>query len=343
MSHAATHAIKPIAKALPKFTSKAFFAPMAGVSDPALRLICKELGAGLVVTELTSVHAVNARQNLGFDIREFIEFSDQERPHSCQLFGSDLAELEKAVKLVAPYFDIIDYNMGCPAPHITCQMAGAALLQEPELTRKIFRTMVNASNKPVSLKIRAGVNHPDCFIETARIAQEEGIAMITLHARTLKEGYSGKADWNRIKQLKEAVSIPVVGNGDIQTPQDAKRMLEETGCDYVMIGRAACKNPFLFTQINQYLATGSYDEISDRKRLDYFFKYVDYTKQYPTIKFVNIRMQAMTFTRGVVGGKDIRARLGKAKDLPELLQILQEWYAKLAPVSPKISTEPRVQ
>ncbi len=302
---------------------------MAGVSDPALRLICKELGAGLVITELTSIYAITARKNLGHEIREFIEFSDQERPHSCQLFGSDIEELEKAVKLVAPHFDIIDYNMGCPAPHITCQMAGAALLQEPELTRKIFRTMVKASNKPVSLKIRAGVNHPDRFIETAKIAQEEGIAMITLHARTLKEGYSGKADWQRIKQLKEAVSIPIVGNGDIQTPEDAQRMLNETGCDYVMIGRAACKNPFLFTQINQYLKTGHYDPITDKQRLEYFFKYVEYTKNYPTIKFVNIRLQAMTFTRGVIGGKDIRARIGQTKDLEELMKILHELYQKL--------------
>lgn len=303
---------------------------MAGVSDPALRLVCKELGAGLVVTELTSIHAVTARQQRGQDIREFIEFSDAERPHSCQLFGSDIKELENAVKLVAPHFDIIDYNMGCPAPHITCQVAGAALLQQPDLTRKIFRAMVNASNKPVSLKIRAGVNAPDRFIEIAKIAQEEGIAMITLHARTLKEGYSGKADWNRIKELKLAVSIPVVGNGDIQTPEDAKRMMDETGCDYVMVGRAACKNPFLFTQINQYLATGKYDEISDKERLNYFFKYVKYTKQYPTIKFVNVRLQAMTFTRGVIGGKDIRARIGKAKDLEELMKILQELYQKLS-------------
>ena len=207
---------------LPQFTSKAFFAPMAGVSDPALRLICKELGAGLVVTEFTSIHAIMAKQT---DIAKFIEFSPREKPLSVQLFGSDLEKLKQAVKIVEPYFEIIDYNMGCPAPHVTEQMACSALLQEPELTRKIFRTMVKASSKPVTIKIRAGVTKPDCWKTIAKIAEEEGLAMITFHPRTVKQGYSGQADWLLIKELKQLVKIPIVGNGDIHTPEDAKRML----------------------------------------------------------------------------------------------------------------------
>src|SRR3989338_2429468 len=152
---------------LPSFTSKAFLAPMAGVSDPALRLVCKELGAGLVVTEFTNIHAIVAINKKLPKITQFIEYSDAERPLSCQLFGSEIDILAKAVKIVEPYFDIIDYNMGCPAPHITCQMAGAALLQDPELTRKIFRTMVQSTTKPVTLKMRAGVHKPDRFLEIA--------------------------------------------------------------------------------------------------------------------------------------------------------------------------------
>ncbi len=198
---------------------------MAGVSDPALRLVCKELGAGLVVTEFISIHAVNAKSD---DITKFIEFSEKERPLSVQLFGSDLTKLKKAIEIVEPHFDIIDYNMGCPAPHITKTMACSALLQEPDLTRKIFQTMVKATKKPVTVKIRAGVDKPDQWREVARIAQEEGLSMITLHPRTVKQGYSGKADWLLIKRLKETVSIPVCGNGDIETSQDAKRMLDET-------------------------------------------------------------------------------------------------------------------
>ena len=147
---------------LPYFESKAFLAPMAGVSDPALRLMCKRMGAGLVVTELTSVNAIVAKQRelklQMKNITEFIEFSEKERPLSVQLFGSDILALETAAKIVEPFFDIIDYNMGCPAPHITKQMAGGALLQKPELTREIFRTLVNSVNKPISLKMRIGVS-----------------------------------------------------------------------------------------------------------------------------------------------------------------------------------------
>ena len=237
---------------LPKFASKVFFAPMAGVSDPALRLICKELGAGLVVTPFYNIHAIEAKKRIEKDITRFIEFSEKERPISVQLFGSEIEALKKAIKIVEPHFDIIDYNMGCPSPKVTEQMACSALLQEPELTRKIIRTMVKAAKKPVTLKMRSGVSTPDKFQEIAKIAEEEGVSMITLHPRTVKQGYSGHSDWKLIKELKRLVKIPVCGNGDIQTPEDAKRMLDETECDYVMVGRAAASNPFLFTQINDY-------------------------------------------------------------------------------------------
>ena len=307
---------------LPKFSSKAFLAPMAGVSDPALRLVCKELGAGLVVTEFTNVHAIVAKEK---EITKFVEFSPEERPLSIQLFGSNLRALKKAIKIVEPHFDIIDYNMGCPAPHITKQMACSALLREPKLTRKIFQTMVKATKKPVTVKIRAGVTKPDKWREIARIAEEEGIQMITFHPRTVKQGYSGNADWRLIKELKELVKIPVVGNGDINTPEDAQEMLKETGCDYVMIGRAACKNPFLFTQINQYLEKRKYQEVSYKERIKYFFHYLDYSKNYPTIKFANIRMQAINFTKGKIGGKDLRLKIMKVKTVNELKECLKRF------------------
>ena len=311
---------------LPRFSSRAFFAPMAGVSDPALRLICQELGAGLVVTELTSIHSIIAKEKqlraLEKNITQFIEFSPQEKPHSIQLFGSDVSLLAQAAKIVEPYFDMIDYNMGCPAPHITCQMAGAALLQKPELNREIFTTLVNSVKIPVTLKIRAGITKPDLFQHTAKIAEECGISMITLHARTLNAGYSGKADWSLIKELKQLVKIPVVGNGDIRTPEDAERMLQETGCDYVMIGRAACQNPFIFQQINDVLKTGKYTEVSFPDRLNTFFRYLEYTKNYQSIKFANIRLQAMNFTKGQSGSKELREKIGKVKDVEELKNVL---------------------
>jgi len=270
---------------LPKFSSRAFLAPMAGVSDPALRLQCKQMGAGLVVTEFTNIHSIIAKEKQLKEkmstIQEFIEYSEQERPLSVQLFGSDLSALEKAAKIVEPYFDIIDYNMGCPAPHITRQVAGGALLQEVNLTQQILRTLVNAVNKPVTLKIRSGVTDASKFLfrEISEIAEDEGIQMITFHPRTVSQGYSGTADWNLIKELKEISNIPIVGNGDITTPEDAKTMIDETGCDYVMIGRGAMGNPFLFEQINDYLKTNSYKEYSFKDRLDSFFDYLHFTSQ----------------------------------------------------------------
>ncbi|MCA9826880.1 MAG: tRNA dihydrouridine synthase DusB [Nitrosopumilus sp.] len=318
---------------LPKFSSRAFLAPMAGVSDPALRLQCKEMGAGLVVTEFTNIHSIIAQENKLKEnmqtIREFIEYSEQERPLSVQLFGSDLIALEKAAKIVEPYFDMIDYNMGCPAPHITQQMAGGALLQEVNLTQQIFNTLVNAVKKPVTLKIRSGVTNTNKFLfrDIAEIAEDEGIQMITLHPRTVSQGYSGNADWAMIKELKEISNLPIVGNGDIITPEDAKAMIDETGCDYVMIGRGAMGNPFLFEQINDYLKTNSYREYSFRDRLDSFFDYLHLTNQYK-IKFANIKSQAIRFTKGMHCGSKLRSKITLSKNIEDLKKIMKDAYTK---------------
>jgi len=317
---------------LPKFSSKAFLAPMAGVSDPALRLQCKKMGAGLVVTEFTNIHSIIAKESQLKErmktIQEFIEYSDEERPLSIQLFGSDLPALEKAAKIVEPYFDIIDYNMGCPAPHITSQMAGGALLQEVNLTQQIFSTLVNAVKKPVTLKIRSGVTDASKFLfrDISEIAEDEGIEMITFHPRTVSQGYSGTADWDLIKELKEISSIPIVGNGDITTPEDAKTMIDNTNCDYVMIGRGAMGNPFLFEQINDYLKTNSYKEYSFKDRLDSFFDYLHLTNQYK-IKFANIKGQAMRFTKGMNGGAKLRSKITLSKNIEELEKIMNDAYS----------------
>jgi len=304
---------------------------MAGVSDPALRLQCKQMGAGLVVTEFTNIHSIIAKEKQLKEnmqtIQKFIEYSEQERPLSVQLFGSDLFALEKAAKIVEPYFDIIDYNMGCPAPHVTKQMAGGALLQEVNLTQQIFQTLVNAVKKPVTLKIRSGVTDASKFLfrEIAEIAEDEGIQMITLHPRTVNQGYSGNADWTMIKELKEISNIPIVGNGDIVTPEDAKIMIDKTNCDYVMIGRGAMGNPFLFEQINDYLKTNTYKEYSFHDRLDSFFNYLHLTNQYK-IKFTNIKSQAMRFTKGMKGGSKLRSKITFSKNIEELEKIMTDAY-----------------
>ena len=312
---------------LPYFSSKAFLAPMAGVSDPALRLICKKMGAGLVVTELTSVHAIVAKQkqlqSQMKDIREFIEFSEKESPLSVQLFGSDIIALEQAAKIVAPFFDVIDYNMGCPAPHITKQMAGGALLQNSSLTQEIFRTLVNTVKRPISLKMRIGVDASNklLFQDIAKIAEREGIKMITLHPRTVSQGYSGHSDWDMIKKLKQTVSVPIVGNGDITSPEIAKKVLNYTGCDYVMVGRGAMGNPFIFEQINDYLEFGTYKKYTSHDKLEAFVQYMDATTDYK-IRFVNIKQQAIRFTKGMIGGSVLRSRLSTAKNIDELKDLL---------------------
>ena len=305
---------------------------MAGVSDPALRLQCKKNGAGLVVTEFTSIHSIIAKEKQlkenSQTIQEFIEYSEQERPLSVQLFGSDLDALEKAAKIVEPYFDMIDYNMGCPAPHITQQMAGGALLQEVNLTRQILNTLVNSVKKPVTLKIRAGVTSASKFLfkDIAQIAEDEGIQMITFHPRTVSQGYSGHSDWALIKELKEITTIPIVGNGDILTPEDAKTMIDKTNCDYVMVGRGAMGNPFLFEQINDFLKTNSYHEYSFKDKLDAFFEYLHLAKNYD-IKFSNIKGQAMRFTKGIRGGSKLRSKITFSKSIENLEKIMNDAYS----------------
>ena len=312
---------------LPYFSSKAFLAPMAGVSDTALRLICKKMGAGLVVTELTRVNAIVEKQkqlqSQMKDITEFIEFSEKERPLSVQLFGSDIIALEKAAKIVEPFFDIIDYNMGCPAPHITKQMAGGALLQNSSLTQEIFRTLVNTVKRPISLKMRIGVDASNklLFQDIAKIAEREGIKMITLHPRTVSQGYSGHSDWDMIKKLKQTGSVPIVGNGDITSPEIAKKVLNYTGCDYVMVGRGAMGNPFIFEQINDYLEFGTYKKYTSHDKLEAFVQYMDATTDYK-IRFVNIKQQAIRFTKGMIGGSVLRSRLSTAKNVDELKDLL---------------------
>lgn len=322
---------------LPEFSSRAFLAPMAGVSDPALRLLCRQNGAGLVVTEFTSIHGIVAKEDQlrrrAGKISEFIEFSERERPLSVQLFGSDVEVLSRAARIVEPFFDVIDYNMGCPAPHITQQMAGGALLQEPNLTRRIFETLVSAVDLPVTLKIRSGITPASrhLFRDIAQTAEDHGICMITLHPRTVSQGYSGRSDWSLIGELKRLVRIPVVGNGDIASPEDARRMIEQTGCDYVMIGRGAMGNPFIFGQINDLLDRGSYAEYSPARRFSAFFDYMENARGF-AIKFSNIKMQAMRFTRGLPGSTKLRLRITRAATRNQLVRIMREAAASMDPV-----------
>ena len=239
-----------------KLKNKLVLAPMAGVTDLAFRKLCIEEGAGMTCTEMVSAKAV-LYNNKNTDI--LLETFPQEHPSALQMFGSDpdiMAEI--GARLADEYpFDIIDVNMGCPVPKIVNNGEGSALMKNPELVEKILTAMVKKISKPVTVKIRKGFNDEMVnAVEIAKIAESCGVAAVAVHGRTREQYYAGEADWDIIRRVKEAFSIPVVGNGDVTSPQDAARMIAETGCDAVMIGRAVRGNPWLFRQINAYLETG---------------------------------------------------------------------------------------
>lgn len=230
-------------------------APMAGVTDLPFRMLCKEQGCGLMCTEMVSAKAILYQNK---NTAALLEVREEERPVSVQLFGSDPKILSEMAKQIedGPY-DLIDLNMGCPVPKVVNNGEGSALMKEPKLVEEILTAMVKALKKPVTVKFRKGFDD-GCInaVEIAKIAESCGISAVAVHGRTREQYYSGKADWDIIRQVKENVKIPVIGNGDIFTPEDAKAMMEETGCDGLMIARGAKGNPWIFSRINHYLNTG---------------------------------------------------------------------------------------
>ena len=230
-------------------------APMAGVTDLPFRLLCREQGAGLVCMEMVSAKAIFYNNR---NTEELLEIHPDERPASLQLFGSDpriVADMAKRIE--ERPFAILDFNMGCPVPKVVNNGEGSALMREPRLVEELLTELVKAVKKPVTVKIRKGFDEEHCnAVEIARIAEACGVAAVAVHGRTRAQYYSGKADWGCIRQVKEAVKIPVIGNGDVDSPQAAKALLDQTGCDGVMIGRAAQGNPWIFREVVSYLENG---------------------------------------------------------------------------------------
>lgn len=231
-------------------------APMAGVTDLPFRLLCREMGAGMVCMEMVSAKAIYYNNK---NTEELLTIHPQEQPASLQLFGSDPEIVaEMAARIEERPFSVLDFNMGCPVPKVVNNGEGSALMKNPELAEKLLTALVKAVKKPVTVKIRKGFDD-SCVnaVEIAKIAEHCGVAAVAVHGRTRAQYYSGRADWDIIRQVKEAVKIPVIGNGDVDSPQAAKAMLESTSCDGIMIGRAAQGNPWIFRETVRFLEDGS--------------------------------------------------------------------------------------
>ncbi len=254
-----------------------------------------------------------------------IDVVEEEKPRVIQLFGQNISNLTKSAQYCEDKCEMIDLNFGCPASKIIKQGSGSALLARPPQVGRIVKALTSAVNIPITCKIRLGIRKSNInAVEIAKICEENGAQMIALHARTQKQGYTGKADWKWIKEIKNNVTIPVAGNGDVRTVEDYIRMKEETGCDYVMIGRGAIGNPYLFKQINDYNKTGEYSVRTKQQQIKDFFKYLVYAKKYG-INLTHIKFHAQAFTKGISGSSKFRNKLMRKKSLVEVEQLMEEF------------------
>ena len=300
-------------------------APLSGVTNAAFRLQCKRHGAGLVYSPLMDEDGVITA------FPRFNDFIKEESPVGGQLVGRDPKKMGEAAKVIEPFVDLIDINFGCPDSDVLAKKAGAYHVKHPDKIHSIISEIKNSTSLPVTAKIRIGwdnqtINH----VNVAKIIEDAGADAIAVHGRTKDQFYAGKANWVAIKQVKEKVSIPVIGNGDANSPETVKGMLEETGCDAVMIGRAAMGNPFIFSQSLEYLKTGSYQKTTPEEKLDGFVELLELYKKYQNrYKVTELRTHALWFTKGIMGSSELRQRLLKTETEDEMKTLLKEHLERI--------------
>ncbi len=305
-------------------------APMAGITDTVFRRFIKRLGGcGLIMTEFVSSEGM-IRQN--FRSQRYLYYTEEERPISAQIFGAEPAHLADAARQIEGLgFNLVDLNLGCPAKKVV-KCGGSGLLRDLPLLEKIMRAIRAAVKIPFTIKFRSGWSDEEIVaLQVARLAENCGVEALALHPRTRVQGYSGRARWEIIQQVKQAVRIPVIGNGDVFKPQDAVALREQTGCDAVMIGRAAASNPWIFRQLSEFFATGAYREPADADRYELIRTYYSMLVTEETPGAIGKMKQfASWFTHGVRNGTELRRQVQSARETGEVLDRVDAFFASLS-------------
>lgn len=313
-----------------ELTNRVFLAPMAGVTDMPFRVLCKEQGCGLVYTEMVSAKGMHYNDQKS---TQLTLLDEKEKPGAVQIFGSEPEILaEVASRLDKSDASIIDINMGCPAPKITKNGEGSALMRKPELVARIVKAVSSATQKPVTVKIRKGWDDATInAIQIAQIAEENGACAVAVHGRTREQYYSGKADWDIIKQVKSSVSIPVIGNGDVVGPIEAKCLFEETGCDAIMVGRGAQGNPWIFNQINSYLEEGKIVQMpTAQQKIEMIIRHMNMLIEHKGERtgILEMRSHIAWYIKGLRDAAHTKQKIFTLTDKEEIFSVLQSFLIR---------------